>query len=716
MLGFAACTNDVTEDVAVAAPETLIVSFEENSRVQLQNDKTVWTAGDQVSVFYLSNANQKWKFQGQTGDRMGNIKRISTPEATQEMTSVVVVYPYNENYYINPRTCNVKAFMPAEQTYLKDSYGLNGNIMVSQSEYKQFALKSVCGWLKIQLKGEGQVVKKITLKGNNGEQVAGELYINTADATAVLAAEQGSTSNDNEVGGTMFEDDTILTDVTLVCPDGVTLGSETTAFYIALPPQEFSNGFTITVNCSDGSQMIKSTENKIAVERNTIQPLSAIMYDGIVPPVYELAYTTNDGNPLDPCTTEGFGSDFVENIYDATIGSGTLKFSGKITTIPTNAFLACTNLTWIDIPNTITEIGDGSFNGCSSVEQLTIPSSITSIGKSSFENCAGKVTINCNISYHYNYGYFQNAKFTEVIIGDSVTEIGASAFYGCSNLESITIPDSVISIGRSAFYGCINLRSVTIPNGLTLIDMSTFVYCSSLTSITIPDSVLSIGSGAFQYCNSIKNVYINDLSAWCKVDFDFGSNPLDCGAKLYLNNVEVTELTIPSDITEIKNSTFSGCSSLTSVIIHNKVSSIGEGAFSFCRNLTSVTIGNRVTSIGDAAFSNCGFENINIPNSVTSIGSFAFMMCNNLTSITIPENVQYVAGSAFQNCRSLKYAYCKPITPPATGYNPFGDEEAGKILDDGIIAIYVPRVSVDAYKMKDGWNMVADYIQPYDFE
>ena len=52
--------------------------------------------------------------------------------------------------------------------------------MVSSGEYNQFALKSVCGWLKIQLTGNGEKVKSIKLKGNNGEQVAGQLANVTA--------------------------------------------------------------------------------------------------------------------------------------------------------------------------------------------------------------------------------------------------------------------------------------------------------------------------------------------------------------------------------------------------------------------------------------------------------------------------------------------------------------------------------------------------------
>ena len=62
---FAACATDETRDVVTATtPETLTVSFEDaDSRIQLDNGKTVWTKGDLASVFYRSNANQQWQFE-----------------------------------------------------------------------------------------------------------------------------------------------------------------------------------------------------------------------------------------------------------------------------------------------------------------------------------------------------------------------------------------------------------------------------------------------------------------------------------------------------------------------------------------------------------------------------------------------------------------------------------------------------------------------------
>ena len=248
----------------------------------------------------------------------------------------------------------------------------------------------------------------------------------------------------------------------------------------------------------------------------------------------------------------------------------------------------------------------------------------------------------------------------------------------------LVFDDVVTSIGYHAFYGC-----------------------TSLTSITIPESVTSIGESAFTDCTSLKSVYISDLLAWCKIDFyNIGASPLRNGAKLYLNGSELTDITIPSDITEIKSYAFYGCTSLTSVTIPDSVTSIGYQAFENCTSLTSVTIPDSVTSIGESAFKNCTGEliinskiietdytysnssyrgwlygakftkltigdsitkigdnafcdcsssltSVTIGNSVTAIGNYAFSNCTSLTSVTIPDSVTSIGGYAFYNCTSL---------------------------------------------------------------
>ena len=214
---------------------------------------------------------------------------------------------------------------------------------------------------------------------------------------------------------------------------------------------------------------------------------------------------------------------------------------------------------------------------------------------------------------------------TEYIIPDYVTEIGNSAFYGCSSLKSITIPNGVTSIGDSAFFGCSSLTSITIPDGVTSIGASAFCFCSSLTSITIPGGVTSIGYSAFFDCSSLTSITIPD-------------GVTSIGGYAFDGCSGLTSITIPDGVTSIGYSAFFGCSSLTSITIPDGVTSIGSFAFRDCSGLTSITIPDGVTSIGDCAFRNCSsLKSITIPDGVTSIGSYAFYGCSRLTSITFED-------------------------------------------------------------------------------
>jgi hypothetical protein len=270
---------------------------------------------------------------------------------------------------------------------------------------------------------------------------------------------------------------------------------------------------------------------------------------------------------------------------------------------------------------------------------VRIPDSVISVENEAFYGCTSLPIID-NIRYADTYLVEVIAKLqTSYTIQEGTRIIGLHAFEGCTSLTSIEIPNSVINIENEAFDGCTSLTSVKIGNSITYIGTYAFKGCTSLTFIEIPSSVTSIGGGAFNECSNLTKVNIMDITAWCNIDFEPSDHLLSYVKHLYINNVEVTELVIPNNVTTIKRYAFYKCSVLTSVEIPDSVTSVGESAFYGCTGLTSVKIGNSVTSIGENAFRNCSsLTSVEIPDSVTSIGNYAFSDC---ASLPVIDNIRY---------------------------------------------------------------------------
>ena len=224
----------------------------------------------------------------------------------------------------------------------------------------------------------------------------------------------------------------------------------------------------------------------------------------------------------------------------------------------------------------------------------TIGNLVTRIGEGTFHSCA---------------------KLTSAIIGNSVTSIGDNAFYNCDNLIDIVIPDSVISIGDYAFYSCSSLKSATIGNLVTSIGEEAFHSCVSLTSVTIGKSIIGIGSSAFEACYRLVEVYNLSSLKIQKGSSDSGYvgyyakdiyESIDSPSKLdtddngyIIYTVEEvasligyigdeTELTLPTNITQIYQYAFYDCANLTSVVIGNSITYIDSGVFSNSKSLITI--------------------------------------------------------------------------------------------------------------------------------
>ena len=259
-----------------------------------------------------------------------------------------------------------------------------------------------------------------------------------------------------------------------------------------------------------------------------------------------------------------------------------------------------------------------------------------------------------------------------LVIPDSVTNIGGSAFEDCKSLKSLVIPDSVTSIGHSAFSGCCSLGSIIIPDSVASIGDKAFIGCKSLKSLVIPDSVTRIGNGAFNACSSLKRLVIpasvgniigNPFSGWngelkCLSPYFIYDNKVlfdkDKSKIIAFRDKNTTSYVIPDSVNSIGDRAFWNCHSLKRLVLPDSVSSIGDWAFWNCRSLTDIVIPDSVNSIGDRAFGGCcSLKSLVFPDGVTSIGESAFEGCTSLSSLVIPDSVTSIGHSAFNACYSL---------------------------------------------------------------
>ena len=198
-----------------------------------------------------------------------------------------------------------------------------------------------------------------------------------------------------------------------------------------------------------------------------------------------------------------------EREWHSSVGSFKSVVIGEgVTSIGTNSFRECTNLTSATIGNSVTSIGEDAFRESGELESVTIGNSVTSIGDYAFRQCTKleSVTIPNSVTSIGKYAFYQCSGLTSAIIGNNVESIGVSAFYGCTNLTSVTIPNSMTSISNWAFVDCKNLTSVAIPNSVTTIGEYAFNGCSGLTSVTIPASVTTIDQYAFSSSTHLRSV------------------------------------------------------------------------------------------------------------------------------------------------------------------------------------------------------------------
>lgn len=241
----------------------------------------------------------------------------------------------------------------------------------------------------------------------------------------------------------------------------------------------------------------------------------------------------------------------------------------------------------------VTEIGKFAFSG-SNITRVDIPDSVKIIGENAFSDCPS---------------------LERVYMSYNIEVIKARAFKDCGALKYITLPENLREVHEEAFAYCGAIQKITLQENVSVIGSRAFMGCSSISRVYLRSPHIGkIPDGLFKDCSKLEKVF-----------FYYGNSISEIGSRAFCNCVSLSEFNIPEGAEVIGQQAFSGAGSLESIIISAGVREIGYAAFEKCGNLASVKMEEGVTEISKEAFVDCTeLAFINIPESVERIGENAF--------------------------------------------------------------------------------------------
>lgn len=278
--------------------------------------------------------------------------------------------------------------------------------------------------------------------------------------------------------------------------------------------------------------------------------------------------------------------------------------------------------------------------------------------------------------------------------GLNLKSIPREQFNGREMITSVKLPATLETIEYEAFYNCKNMESFELPATLKTIGNYAFYNCRQFTELVVPEGVTSIGDYAF------------DGTTESSYAYDENGKPMydEYGNHIYVyRGSNLKKVTLPSTLTYLGNAAFRNCVSLEEVNIPEGLTELQSNLFRGCTALKNITIPTNIKKINSQAFYNAGLENVELSEGLNILQSNAFGYCKSLKTITLPSSVNSVYNP-FYGCSSLDGLVVKAIAPPyANESNIMGGNEQQCTL-------YVPALSLAAYKQTDQWSNFAPNI------
>ena len=366
------------------------------------------------------------------------------------------------------------------------------------------------------------------------------------------------------------------------------------------------------------------------------------------------------------------------------------EIDGKsVTVIDKNVFRKNTEITSVVLPETLEQIDNCAFQYCTNLAYVEVPNSLYKVGTNTFSDTAWYDNQPDGVVYLGNVAYKYKGEMPEdttIELMQGTTGIAGSAFYEQENLSHVIIPSTVKTIEWGAFKST-GLLELIVPDGVTNIDIFAFDGCKRIRNIYLPDSVKAIGARAFENCLALENVRLpqtieyfgGGIFSRCEslkeVVLPNGSYSLTKGAVISGSGVfaqckSLTSVVIPEGVTGIESSIFNECNSLKEINLPSTIKNITETGFEFlgCQSLKSITIPeeNKYYCCVDGVLYNKQMTKLikypaakedkifTIPDSVTEISKYAFSDCVNLEEVIFNEKIKIIPENAFYRASALK--------------------------------------------------------------
>lgn len=205
------------------------------------------------------------------------------------------------------------------------------------------------------------------------------------------------------------------------------------------------------------------------------------------------------------------------------------------------------------------------------INQLVLPDSVTEIGYEAFAGCDALQFVRLPKELKsVEPGIFRGCLSLEKIeMSDTIKAFSESMFECCASLKDIPFRNGILELPRNVFSECVSIESATLPPSVAVIRSGAFGYCDNLETVVLPAGLKLIEDDAFRNCASLSHIRFADDNPAFFVDDDGCLFARRDDGNLTLIKVPVTarQATIPQTVVQSHSEAFQGCDALEKVYI-----------------------------------------------------------------------------------------------------------------------------------------------------